>query len=113
MPGVRHRDDDVGLDRVLARELAAERLAHGVDVRAPQHRVRAREVDVLEHALQPLARPANGRQRAHARASSMTTISPGSTSRSSSRLDEVERARLRGDDPGVVRAGPSVSGRKP
>src|SRR5207244_13029418 len=54
-PGVRHRDDDVALGRILAGELPAQLLAHGVDVAAPQHRVRPREVHVLEHALQPLA----------------------------------------------------------
>ena len=53
---VGNRDDDVGTDRMLAGELAAQRLAHGVDVAAPQHGVGAREVHVLEHAVLALGR---------------------------------------------------------
>ena len=47
---VRHRDDEVRRDRVLLRELLAERVAHLVDRLAEEHRVRPREVDVLEDA---------------------------------------------------------------
>ncbi len=48
--GVGHRDHDVGLDRLLARELPAELLAHLVDVASEDAAVGAREVDVLEDA---------------------------------------------------------------
>ena len=47
---VRDGNDDVGLDGVLARERATERLARVVDAPAAELRVRTGEVDVLEDA---------------------------------------------------------------
>ncbi len=86
-PGVRHRDDQVRGHRVFPGQLVAERLAHGVHVAAPQHRVRPREVDVLEQTAlvddQDLARlDVALRLRFH----------------------EVERAGLGGEHPGVPEA---------
>ena len=49
--GVGNRHDDVGLDRRLARQPAAELGAHLVDALAEHVAVGPREVDVLEHAL--------------------------------------------------------------
>src|SRR5262245_29258876 len=92
---VRDGNDDVGLDRVLARELPPHRLAHGVDVLAPEDRVGPGEVDVLEHAVQPLGR----REGPHGAGAGVrddqdlawldVPLALG--------LHEVERARLRGD----------------
>ena len=48
--GIRHRHDDVGVGRRLARELGAHRLAHVVDVAAADDRIRPREIDVFEDA---------------------------------------------------------------
>ena len=101
-PGVGHRDDQVGDHRILAGELVAERLAHRVHVPAPQHRVRPREVDVLEHALQPLG-GAEGLERGEAALVDDQDLA---------RLDvahhlgfhQVERAGLRGEHPRVVQA---------
>src|SRR5438552_5396230 len=97
---VRHGDDDVGMDGILTRELSSQRLAYGVDVAAPEDRVRPGEVDVLENAVQPLAR----REGSHR---------PGARVRDDQdlpRLDvalalgfhQVERARLRGDHVGIA-----------
>src|SRR2546428_107625 len=49
---VRHGNDEVGPDGMLARELMTERLAHGVDVAAPHPGVRPRESAELEQRLQ-------------------------------------------------------------
>ncbi len=50
-PAVGHRADDVGVGRLLARELAAEREPRLEHRAAEDQAVRAREVDVLEHAV--------------------------------------------------------------
>ena len=68
-------------DAALARELAAELLAHLVDVAAEDLAVGTREVDVLEDAVVRAARARTGAATSTPR-SSITTISPGSTSRS-------------------------------
>src|SRR5258706_13498749 len=48
--GLRYRDHDVGLDRVLARQLPADRPPGGVDVAPGDRGVRAGEADVFEEA---------------------------------------------------------------
>src|SRR5437899_2118598 len=99
-PRVGHRDGDVGLDRMLTGELAPERLAHGVDVAAPQHGVGSREVDVLEHAMLPLGRR-EGADRLRARIGDRDDLA-GRDFALELRLDEVERARLGRHHPGVA-----------
>ncbi|MNC34730.1 hypothetical protein D3C75_831820 [compost metagenome] len=47
---VRHRHDDVGVDREFARQTAAHFLADVIDRTAVHHAVRAGEVDILEQA---------------------------------------------------------------
>src|SRR5215813_5483012 len=86
------RDHDVGLDRMLAGELAAERLAHGVDVAAPQHGVGAREVHIFEHAVLALDRR-EGANRFRAGVGDGDDLA-GLHLALELRLDEVERARL-------------------
>ena len=49
--GVGHRHDDVGVDRLLAREHAAEVRPHLVDALAEHVAVGPREVHVLEDAV--------------------------------------------------------------
>src|SRR5882724_7286326 len=109
-PRVRHGDHDVGRDGMLARELVAERLAYGVDVAAPQRGVRAREVDVLEHALQLLA----GRKARTERGPpvSITRISPGSTSRSTF-ASMRSSAQVSEATTHAASSRPSVRGRNP
>src|SRR5438552_1351286 len=98
--GVGDGNDDVGLHRVLARELMAERLADAMYGPAPQDRVRAREVDVLEHALQPL-RGRKRLERPEPRGGDGEDLA-GRDLADRLGFQEVERARLGGDDPGVV-----------
>src|SRR5262245_33810741 len=98
-PRVGNRDDDVGLDRVLAGQLAPERLAHGVDVAAPQHGVGTREVHVLEHAVLALGRR-EGADRFRPRVGDGNDLARFYLTLEL-RLDEVERARLRCHDPGI------------
>src|SRR5690606_23734836 len=54
--GLRHRDDEVGLDRRRTRELAADLLAHAEDALLGDRGVGSREVDVLENAALGLGR---------------------------------------------------------
>jgi len=85
---------------MLPRELMAQGLADGVDIASPEHRVRPGEVDVLEHALQPLRRLEGLEGRAalvaHDQDLSRLDVSdhPG--------LHEIERASLGGQDPGIA-----------
>src|SRR5690606_36186559 len=51
--GIRHRDDDIGFQRVLARQFGADPLARLVDAAALDLRVRPREIDVFEDAEAP------------------------------------------------------------
>src|SRR3989454_12371063 len=97
---VRHRDDDVRGDGVLTRELSPQCLPHRVDVPPPEDRVGPGEVDVFEDALQALG----GRERvdrAEARVRDDHDLA-GLDVALPPRLHQVERARLRGEDPGVA-----------
>ena len=95
----------------LARELAAEVLAHLVDVPPEHAAVGAREVDVLEDAVVP-GRGGNGRTD-----STPVVADDDDLARLDLALvvgvDQVERAGLRGDDDRLARRAPCTSGRKP
>ncbi len=80
--GIGHRHHHVGGDRALARQLRADALARLVDGHALHHRVGAGEVDVFEDAEPPGMAP-NGLMLCTP-LSLITTISPGSTSRTNS-----------------------------
>ena len=93
---VGHGNDDIGIRRALHRQLPPESLADLVDASAAHDRIRAGEVDVLEDA-EPLDR----------REKRVVGVrSPGVDDDHLARLhlpqvlrlDQVERARLRGDD---------------
>ncbi len=60
-----HRDDIIDVDRILARQLGADRLAHAIDRAAARHRIGPREIDMLEHA-RARAHLSEGADRAHA-----------------------------------------------
>ncbi len=94
--GVGHRDDDVGGDVALARELGADALAHLVDAGAVDHGVGPREVDVLEDAGAP-TRPRERLQGTHAPLLENHHL-PGLDVAHELRADDVERAGLRGQD---------------
>ena len=78
--GIRHRHDDVGVHRMLDRELLAHFVARFVDRSAEDGRIGPREIDVFECADGRLLwlRTACA---IRAPFSSMISISPGSTSR--------------------------------
>ena len=95
-------DHDVGRDGALARELAAERLAHLVDVAAEDAAVGAREVDVLEDAgvrLLPGER-VHGVDAALAHGDDLARLDLALVAR----VDQVEGAGLGGDDHRVTDA---------
>src|SRR6202000_2192424 len=48
--GIRHRYNNVGFDRVFAREFDADVLAHLVNRTAFDHRIGTREVNIFENA---------------------------------------------------------------
>ena len=74
------RDDIIGLDRRLARQLGADVLADFVDRLAVGDRVGPREIDMLEDA-RPRRRPCRTAGRSGCPMPLTTTSSPGSTSR--------------------------------
>src|SRR3546814_17300405 len=47
-----HRDHQVGIDRIFAREFGADRLAYRIDARPVADRIGAREIDIFEDARQ-------------------------------------------------------------
>ena len=99
--GVGHADDDVGLDRGSRRPAARPSAAAPRATRRPPiTAVGAGEVDVLEHAQR--ARPVADACRYRGPFSSITTISPGSSSRSVRGADQVECAGLGREHPRVV-----------
>ena len=94
--GIGHRHDDVGLGRRLAREFRAHRLARLVDAAPVHDRIRPGEIDVFEdagpHALRRKrlqARHAVGVDDDHFAVLDVAH---------EFRADDVERARLRGQD---------------
>ena len=98
-PRVGDRDDDVGRDGALAGELPAEGLPHLVDVAAVDPAVGPGEVDVLEHAVVRVAR--ERADRLHAPLAQRDDL-PWLDLTLVARVDQVERAGLRGDHEGVT-----------
>ena len=98
--GIGHRNHDVGLDRVKARQFASHVHARPADRDAAQAAVGAGEVDVLKDA-EGLARGCEG----EFRADSLTVDHdhfPGLEVPDELRADQVECAGLGREDPGAV-----------
>ena len=98
--GVRHRDNDIGVNRLFARQNAAQLRANLVDAAAEDIAVGAREVHVLEDAVRErrgrirLDRlHAVGRHNQHFARLYIAFVSGA---------DEIHRARFRADHPGIV-----------
>ena len=95
-----HRDDDVGRDRALARQLGADPLARLVDAAALDDAVRPGEVDVLEDAEPPRA-AGEGVLRMHAGGIDDDELA-GLDVAHEVGADDVERAGLRCQDVGLA-----------
>ena len=93
--GVGHGDHEVGLDRRLAREDLAHPPAHRLQRAAAHARVRAREVDVLEHA-ERLARALDDLDRLEPVLAERDDLAGAHVAHELG-ADDVERARLAGD----------------
>ncbi len=91
-----HRDDDVGGDRALARQLGADPLARLVDAAALDDAVGTGEVDVFEDAEPPRA-AAEGVLRTNARGVDDDELA-GLDVAHEVGADDVERAGFRGED---------------
>ena len=100
--GIRDRQHEVGLDRRLLREPLAHAHARSVDLDARQPRVGPREIEELEDA----ERPWSGRD--GLKGVQAVLVDDHELARRDVALelgaDEVERARLRGDNPVAVEA---------
>ena len=98
--GVGNRHDDVGVDRRLAREDAAELGADLVHALAEHVAVGPREVDVLEHAVRERRRRER-LQRAQAAVADDQHLARLDVA-DVGRADQIERAGLGADDAGVA-----------
>ena len=83
------------------RQFRADALAHVVDVAAFDDGIGPGEIDIFEDAEARLLR-LEREQALDARCAVTTTISPGFDVAHEARADDVERAGLRGQDPGAV-----------
>src|SRR6516164_422463 len=93
------RDNDVGIDRALAGEFPSDALARLVDAPPLHDAVRAGEVDMLEDAETRIA-IVKWPQALHAARADDDDLS-GCDIADKLGADDVERAGLRGEDPGV------------
>ena len=101
--GVGHGDDEVGIDRVQAGELAAHVRAHLADVDALERAVGPREVDVLENAeAEPVASAGTGCERAQAVLVDDDDFARLDVADEFGAGDDVERAALAREHPRVV-----------
>ena len=108
--GIGHGHDDVGVDRMLAGQQAAQRFAALVHRAAEDDAIGAREIDMLENAvLMRLFRREADRFNAAARDAHHFA---GLDFANVFGVDQIERAGFRSHDPGAVER-PRTSGRKP
>src|SRR6185369_15097655 len=98
--GVRNGDDDVGVNRMLLREQAAECFAALVDAAAEDDAVGAREVDMFEDALlvRFFGREADGFDAAARNADHFSGLDFADVLR----VEEVKGAGFAGDQPGIA-----------
>ncbi len=97
---VRNRHDDVGIDGMFFGQRAAQRLSAFVDGAAKDNAVRPREINVLENALlaRLFRRETNGLNAGARDAHHFAGLDFADVLR----IQQIERARFRGHQPGVA-----------
>src|SRR5260370_26184085 len=103
--GIGHGDDDIGVDRMLSREKAAEHLAAFVHGAAEDDAVRAGKIDVLENALleRLFWREVNGLDAGFGDAYHFAGFDLADVLG----VEQIESASFRGNEPGIEAAGGS------
>src|SRR5262249_18257678 len=96
-----HRDDDIRIDVALPRELHADALARLVDARPFDDAVGPREIDVLEDAEPAVALPKRHNAANPSRPDDDDL--PGFDVALEFGADDVERAALGSEDPGIAK----------
>ena len=97
---IRHGDDEVGGDPVLAGEFGTNAFAYAVDAAILHHAIGAGEIDILENAEARRLR-GEGEQAAHAAGIDDDHLAGGDVAYVIG-TDNVERAGLGGDDVGIA-----------